>query len=167
METRGSSHLNQPHIGLDYNTKIMFIRDNPHGAIVYKDPQNCYLIKIEDHPMEFEATPFVNYQGDHYIGQHGEMYIVVENPDIIDSLGGVRKPKLHEGDEVPPKPIQEGVKLVNSILVRRVHIDDPTKALYKRMDEGTEFFYERYDPLSHNLSEVKILLCVMTRGIHA
>ena len=92
------------------------------------------------------------------------MYLVVENPDIVDTLGGIQKPEPHEGDEVPPKPIQEGVKLVNSILVRRVCIDDPTKALYKRMDEGSEFFYERNDPLSHSLSEVKILYVFRQEG---
>ena len=40
METGGSSQVNQPDIALDYNTKITYVRDNPHGAIVYKDPQN-------------------------------------------------------------------------------------------------------------------------------
>ena len=92
------------------------------------------------------------------------MYLVVENPDIVDTLGGIQKPEPHEGDEVPPKPIQEGVKLVNSILVRRVCIDDPTKALYKIMDEGSEFFYERYNPLNHSLSEVKILYVSRQEG---
>ena len=164
METGGSSHVNQPNIGLVYNTKITYIRDNPHGAIVYKDPHNQFLIKIKDHPAKFEATPFVNYQGDLYIGQQGEIYIVVENPDIVDNLGGIQKPKPHEGDEVPPKPIQEGVKFVNSILVCQVCIDDPTKALYKRMDEGSKFFYERYNPLNHSLFEVKILYVFQQEG---
>lgn len=117
MKIGGSSHVNQPDIVLDYNTKITFIRENTHGALIYKDPQNCFLIKVEDHPTEFEATPFVNYQGYCYIGQQGEMYLVVENPDVVDTLGGIRTPTLHEGDKVPPTPIQEGVKLVNSILV--------------------------------------------------
>ena len=81
METGGSSHVNQPDIVLDYNIKITFIRDNNHGALIYKDPLNRFLIKIEDHPTKFEATPFVNYQGDRYIGPQGEMYLVVENPD--------------------------------------------------------------------------------------
>ena len=92
------------------------------------------------------------------------MYLVVENPDVVDTLGGIRAPQPHEGDEVPPKPLQEGVKLVNSILVRRVCIDDPTKALYKRMDEGSEFYYERSDPLSRSLSEVKILYVFRQEG---
>ena len=47
-------------------------------------------------------------------------------------------PEPHEGNEVPPKPLQEGVKLVNSILVRRrVCIDYPNKALYNIMGKGS------------------------------
>ena len=78
METRGSLHVNQPDIALDYNTKITYVRDNLCGALVYRDPQNRFLIKIEDQHTDYEATPFVNYQGDRYIGQQGEMYLVVE-----------------------------------------------------------------------------------------
>ena len=83
----------------------MYVRDNPHGALVYRDPQNWFLIKIEDHHTEFEATPFVNYQGDRYIGQQGEMYLVVENQDIIDNLGGVQTTEPHEENELPPKSL--------------------------------------------------------------
>ena len=36
-----------------------------------------------------------------------------------------------------------GFRLVNSILVQRVLIDDTSKVLYKRSDEETEFFYLR------------------------
>ena len=54
--------------------------------------------------------------------------------------------------------------MVNSIFIHRVYIDDPTKALYKRMDEGSEFYYERSDPLSHSLSEVKILYVFRQEG---
>ena len=129
-------------------------------AFIYKDPSNRFLIKIKDHPTDFNATPFVNYQGDRYIGPQGEMYLVVEDPDAVDSLGGIKEPQPHEGDEIPPKPLQEGVKLVNSILVRLVPIDNPTKALYKRMDEGSEFYYEKDDPLSYSLTEVQNSLCI-------
>ena len=119
METGGSSHVNEPNIALDYNTKIIFIRDNTHGALIYKDPQNRFLIKIEDHPTEFEATPFVKYEGDRYTGQQGEMYLVVENLDVVDTLRGIQTPEPHEGDEVPPKPIQE----VSSWLIPYLYVE--------------------------------------------
>ena len=122
-----------PDIELDFNTKIKFIRHNTYGAFIYKDPSHRFLVKIEDHPTEFNASPFVNYQGDRYIGPQGEMYQVVDDPDAIDSLGGVKVPQPHEGDELPPRPLQEGVKLVNSIVVRIVPLDNPTKALYRQI----------------------------------
>lgn len=142
---------------LDFNTKITFIRDNTYGALIYKDPSSHFLIKIEDQPTEFDATPFVNYQGDRYIGPQGEMHLVVQNPEAVDSLGGIKEPQPHEGDELPPRPLQDGVKLVNSILIRLVPIDNSTKALYKQIDEGSQSYYEKDDPLNYSLSEVKIL----------
>ena len=57
------------------------------------------------------------------------MYLVVENLNIVENLGGVWTPESHEENDVLPKPLQDGVKLVNSILVYRVCIDDPSKSL--------------------------------------
>ena len=54
--------------------------------------------------------------------------------------------------------------MVNSILVRQVLIDNPTKALYKRMDAESDFYYEKDDPLSYSLSEVKILYVFRQEG---
>ena len=140
------------------------MRYNTHSAIIYKDPAHRFLVKIEDHPTDFNATPFVNYQGDRYIGPQGEMYLVVDDPDTVDSVGGIKVPHPHEGDELPPRPLQEGVKLVNSIVVHLVPIDNPTKALYKWIDEGSDFYYEREDPYGYSLTEVKILYVFRQEG---
>ena len=164
MEIGGPSHGSHPDIELDFNTKIKFIKHNAHGALIYKDPSHRFLVKVEDHPTDFNASPFVNYQGDRYIGPQGEMYLVVEDPEVVDTLGGVKGPQPHEGDELPPRPLQEGVKLVNSIVVRFVPLDNPTKALYRQIDKGSEFFYERDDPLNHSLTEVKILYVFKQEG---
>ena len=93
MDTAKTLHDNQSNIVLDFNTKITFIRDNTFGALIYKYLSNRFLINIEDHPSDFNATPLVNYQGDRYIGPQGEMYLVVENAKIIDTLGGIREPQ--------------------------------------------------------------------------
>ena len=50
-----------------------------------------------------------------------------------------------------------GLRLVNSIRVQRILIDDTTKAMYKREDAGTEFFYLRDYPPEYCLTEDKIM----------
>ena len=46
-------------------------------------------------------------------------------------------------EEGPPRVELVGFRLVNSIHVHRVLLDDTTKVLYKRTDEEAEFYYLR------------------------
>ena len=50
-----------------------------------------------------------------------------------------------------------GMKPVNSIWVRRVLIDDETKVLYKREEDGSEFFYLRHSSPDYTTTEDKVL----------
>ena len=67
---------------------------------------NCFLDKVEDHISDFDATPFVNYQGDCYMGKDGVMYLVVEDFIMVDVLGNVVPKELHHGDKGPPMTAQ-------------------------------------------------------------
>ena len=60
------------------------MKTNGHGAKLYKDPMNRLVVKVQDHPTTFEATPWVNYQGDLYMRQGGEHLIVTKEPKNID-----------------------------------------------------------------------------------
>ena len=73
--------------GLDYNTKLNFQGLNEHNAKIYKDNQGRYVVKVEDHPLEDEPLVMANYQDDRYMGPHGVMYLLVENPRSVGPLG--------------------------------------------------------------------------------
>ena len=49
-------------------------------------------------------------------GNIGVMYLlVVEYPSIVDVLGSVVHREFHFKDEVPPMPVLDNIKLINSI----------------------------------------------------
>lgn len=45
------------------------------------------MVKIRDIDMPFNPNPWVNYQGDLYMGQLGERYVVTLDPWSIDNMG--------------------------------------------------------------------------------
>lgn len=51
-----------------FNMRLVFSKTNTHGAQLYKDPLDRWVIKAEDHPTAFEIASFVNYQGELYMG---------------------------------------------------------------------------------------------------
>ena len=52
-----------------FNVRLAFARTNVHDAHLYKGYMNIRVVKIEVHPMAFDLLPWVNYQGDSYMGQ--------------------------------------------------------------------------------------------------
>ena len=72
-----------------FNVKLVFSRTNIHDAQLFKDPMNHWVVKIEEHPTAFDLSPWVNYQGDIYMGQEGVCYQVVGKPKIVDKWGQV------------------------------------------------------------------------------
>ena len=86
MDTNFSSK-SLPNMELDYDGRLRFVMENNHGALIYKDFINRYAVKIEDHVTIFDPAPWVNFQGDRYMGRDGGMYVLIENIDEIDKLG--------------------------------------------------------------------------------
>ena len=74
-----------------FNMRLVFSKTNAHGAQLYKDPLDRWVVKVEDHPMAFEIAPFVNYQGELYMGQNGQRYVVTKEPENVDKWGHVVK----------------------------------------------------------------------------
>ena len=90
------------------------------------------------------------------------MYLVVENLEKVGPLGeqiprSEPKPITSEEEEKPPEVIQEDMRLINSLWVSRVPIDDNAKALYSR-EEGKEWnFCLGHDLNPHTLFAKKTL----------
>ena len=69
--------------------------------------------------MAFDPTPWVNYQGDTYMGQEGMRYVVTKDPDNVDKWGQVVE---EPNDEEPPYEESNELKLLNAIKVKWVPV---------------------------------------------
>ena len=91
------------------------------------------------------------------MGRDGAMYVLTKNPDELDKLGTRIQAEIRIEEEGPPRVELVGFRLVNSILVHRVLLDDTTKVLYKRTDEEAEFYYLRSRVPKNMVTDQKIL----------
>ena len=73
---KGKKPMNPFTAGLDFDQKLVYLYDNPHGAQIYGDPQGRRLVKTSEHPTRFQSAPWVNTQGDICIGEDGARYVV-------------------------------------------------------------------------------------------
>ena len=74
-------------LDLEYDGRLRFVLENNHGTLIYRDFINCHVVKMEDHITIFDLAPWVNFQGDRYMGKDGSMYMLTENPKEVDKLG--------------------------------------------------------------------------------
>ena len=75
---------------------------------------NHWVVCIGDTLTAFDTAPWVNYQGDLYMGQSGECYIVIAEPENVDKCGVIVKvDKVKE----PPFVDSPDMKLLNTIKV--------------------------------------------------
>ena len=66
---------------MDFKVRLELVHTNAHDAKLYKDPiMNRWVVKIEEHPTAFDPSPWVNYQGEMYVGQEGSCYQVAKEP---------------------------------------------------------------------------------------
>ena len=97
---------------------------------------NRWVVKIEEHPTAFDPAPWVNYQGDIYIGLEGVRYVVItKDLDNVDKWG--QEPK----EEEPPYEESNELKLLNVIKVKRVPVDENDLAVYVREAEDSKNCY--------------------------
>ena len=75
-ESQVSVSIPNNHLMLS-NVRLVFARTNTQDAQLFKDPMNRWVVKIEEHPTAFDPSPWVNYQGEMYMGQEGVPYQVV------------------------------------------------------------------------------------------
>ena len=116
MDTNYSAHTH-PGIDLEYDGRLRFLLENSQGALIYKDFINRFVVKIEDHTTIFDPAPWVNFQGDRYMGKDGSMYLLTEFPEEVDKLGNLVHGEMKIEEEGPPKVELLGFRLVNSIWV--------------------------------------------------
>lgn len=87
MDTISSFQSQSIDVVLEYDGRLRFHVENTHGAKIYRDFLQRYVVKVEDHPFDIDQAPWVNYQGDRYMGRDGGMYLLTENLGELDQLG--------------------------------------------------------------------------------
>ena len=88
---------------------------------------NHWVVRVEDTLAPFDAAPWVNYQGELYMGQSREHYIVAMGPENVDKWGVIVKvDKVKE----PPFVDSANMKLHNTIKVQLIKIDDLMITMY-------------------------------------
>ena len=98
----------------------------------------CWVVCVKDTSTAFDATPWVNYQGDLYMGQTRERYIVVIEPENVDKWGVmVKADKVKE----PPFMDSANMKLLNTIKVQLIKMDDPNIAVYVQESDEVKTCY--------------------------
>ena len=86
MHENSKSHVHASN--MEYNVKLTFVDVNAFGAKVYCDPENRYLIKVEDHPTPTYTSLWVSHQqGDRYVDEDGTLYVFALDPKNTDKLG--------------------------------------------------------------------------------
>ena len=56
------------------------------------------MYKTVDCPTPFEKSPWVNYQGDMYVGEDGARYKVTKHPHMVDATRLLHTRMNNEGD---------------------------------------------------------------------
>ena len=124
LDTR---NIDLPELSMAFNMRLTYVKTNDHGAQLFQDPMNHWVVQVKDTPTTFDAAPWVNYQGDLYMGQSGERYIVVTELENIDKWGGMVKVDKVED---PPFGDSTDMKLLNTIKVHLIKMNDPNIAMY-------------------------------------
>ena len=89
MDTTNSYQSQQIGVEFDYDMRLRFHMENTHGAKVYKDSYQKFVVKVEDHPSNHDPAPWVNFQGDRFMGRDGTMYLLTDNPNDMDRMGNL------------------------------------------------------------------------------
>ena len=137
-----------------FNVRLVYVKANSHDAQLYRDPMNRWVVKIGDHPTALDAAPWVNYQGDSYMGQEGVRYIVVKDPECVDKWGQL---VMSIKEEEPPYVDSDELKLLSQVKTQQMLVDNPDIALYVRETNNVKTGYFTKNPNPNTLHEDKVL----------
>ena len=137
-----------------FNMRLTFVKKNNHKAQLFQDLMNRSVVCVEDTLSAFDAVPWVNYQGELYMGQSREHYIVIIELENIDKWGAIVKvDKVKE----PPFVASADMKLLNAIKVQLIKIDDPTIVVYVQESDEVKTCYFTKTPHLGTIHEEKLL----------
>ncbi|MCO5547216.1 hypothetical protein L7F22_000661 [Adiantum nelumboides] len=143
-------------------TQLLYLKyqfENELGANIYRDGMERYCIKIEERLSELRDLVPVVYSGDHYFDDLGFMYLVVQNPSILDKWGMIStKEKMDvESKKAPPALNKPNLKLRRVNDMTRVNTNNIFMGLYKYESEGYTLYYRCEEPLGNELTDQKRL----------
>ena len=72
--------------GMEFNKMLVYMGFNKHGAKLYSDPLNKITMKTWDITSPTDNVVWVNDQGDHFIDQDGESYVITLDPENMNKM---------------------------------------------------------------------------------
>ncbi|MCO5606304.1 hypothetical protein L7F22_060491 [Adiantum nelumboides] len=118
-----------------------------------------YYVKIEERPSEHRDLVPVVYSGDRYFNKEGLMYLVVQNPNIVDkwAMTSTKEKVDDEPEEAPPVLNKQSVKLMRINDMTQVNTNNVFMGLYKYDRGGHTLYYRCEKPILIELTDKKKL----------
>ena len=61
-------NVDLPEFSMAFNMRLTYVKTNDHGAQLFQDPMNRWIVCVKDTLIAFDVAPKINYQGDLYMG---------------------------------------------------------------------------------------------------
>ena len=61
-------NVDLPEFSMAFNMRLTYVKTNDHGAQLFQDLINHWVVCVEDTLIAFNVAPWVNYQGELYMG---------------------------------------------------------------------------------------------------
>ncbi|MCO5557158.1 hypothetical protein L7F22_010717 [Adiantum nelumboides] len=143
-------------------TQLLYLKyqfENEVGEKIYKDGMEQFCVEIEERPSESRNIVRVVYSRDYYFNDQGFMYLVVQNPSIIDKwrMTGTKENIDVEPEEALPALNKPDLKLRRINNLTRVNTDNTFLGLYKYDNGNHVIYYRCEEPLVDELLDQKRL----------
>ena len=79
--TRSLNPFEGDNISLPLNVQLQYVYTNTQGDDIHRDPKQRYVVKIADVVSNLDRTPWVNDQGNFFMGRDGIRYEVTSHPE--------------------------------------------------------------------------------------
>ena len=79
--------INQRTLAMEFNMRLKYEGINAYGAQLFTDPLSRYYVKTSEFVTPLQQMPWVEYQGELCIGEDGARYVMMVEPENVDTIG--------------------------------------------------------------------------------
>ena len=79
--------VNQRTLAMEFNMRLKYEGINAYGAQLFTDPLSRCYVKTSEFVTPLQQMPWVEYQGELCIGEDGARYVMMAEPENVDTIG--------------------------------------------------------------------------------